>query len=418
MKRNIWIWNHYATNMIEDKAGRHYSLAKNLILNGYKPTIFCASTLHNSNRSIEIEGNVYTQKESENVPFVVVKTPQYSNNGKQRVINMISFYKNLFPTAKNYAKLNGKPDIIIASSVHPLTLVAGIKIAKRFGVPCICEVRDLWPESFVAYGLISKKNPLLRLLYAGEKWIYKNADKLIFTMEGGRDYIIEKGWNTEKGGPININKVNHINNGVDLETFTKNLVEYTFEDSELDSDSYKIVYTGSLRQTNDSLWVLLKTAKLLQKNNKDVKIIIYGNGTEKRRFMDYCEENSIDNVFFKGYVDKKFIPYILSKSNLNILNCSSWSVLDFGSSQNKLFDYFASGKPIISGEDSKYSIIKRNGCGISRKIEGPEDLYNIILYMMNLKIETKEKMSEVILKTSKEYDYKNLTNRLIDVIEH
>ena len=189
MKRNIWIWNHYATNMIEDKAGRHYSLAKNLILNGYKPTIFCASTLHNSNRSIEIEGNVYTQKESENVPFVVVKTPQYSNNGKQRVINMISFYKNLFPTAKNYAKLNGKPDIIIASSVHPLTLVAGIKSQRGLGCHAYVKL-GIYGRSFVAYGLVV--NPLLRLC-CRRKWLQKwinlfslwKVEEIILLKKGG-----------------------------------------------------------------------------------------------------------------------------------------------------------------------------------------------------------------------------------------
>ena len=49
MKKNVWIWNHYATNMFNDKAGRHYWFAENLIETGYNPTIFCASTIHNSN---------------------------------------------------------------------------------------------------------------------------------------------------------------------------------------------------------------------------------------------------------------------------------------------------------------------------------------------------------------------------------
>lgn len=76
-------------------------------------------------------------------------------------------------------------------------MVAGIQIAKRLGVPCICEVRDLWPESLVAYGIIGRHNPITKLLYQGEKWIYKQANAIIMTWEGGKDYIIEKGWNTE-----------------------------------------------------------------------------------------------------------------------------------------------------------------------------------------------------------------------------
>jgi hypothetical protein len=30
-------------------------------------------------------------------------------------------------------------------------------------------------------------------VYAGEEWIYKKADKLVFTMKGGREYITDQG---------------------------------------------------------------------------------------------------------------------------------------------------------------------------------------------------------------------------------
>lgn len=30
MKKTVWIWNHYATNMFNDQAGRHFWFAKNL----------------------------------------------------------------------------------------------------------------------------------------------------------------------------------------------------------------------------------------------------------------------------------------------------------------------------------------------------------------------------------------------------
>ena len=43
--------------------------------------------------------------------------------------------------------------------VHPLTLVAGIKIGKKLKVPCICEIRDLWPESFIAHNILKRTIP-------------------------------------------------------------------------------------------------------------------------------------------------------------------------------------------------------------------------------------------------------------------
>ena len=48
----IWIFNHYATDMYFDGAGRHQSFAKYLIRDGNEVKIFCASTVHNSDINI------------------------------------------------------------------------------------------------------------------------------------------------------------------------------------------------------------------------------------------------------------------------------------------------------------------------------------------------------------------------------
>ena len=71
------------------------------------------------------------------------------------------------------------------------------------------------------------------MLYILEKWIYKSADSIIFSMEGGKDYIIEKGWDAGHGGPVDLKKVYHINNGVDSELFDYNKNHYVIEDKDL-----------------------------------------------------------------------------------------------------------------------------------------------------------------------------------------
>lgn len=257
MKQNVWIWNHYATNTFYDQGGRHFWFAKYLKEEGYNPVIFCASTLHNSQQFIETYDKKYVENSIDGIPYVFIKAPNYKGNGKQRIKNMIAFYKNLFPVSKDYALSYGKPDIILASSAHPLTAIAGIQIAKKFKVECICEVRDLWPESLIAYGFIKEKGILTRALQLGEKWIYKKADKIIFTMEGGKDYVIDKKWDEENGGPIHMGKIFHINNGVDLEIFQQNKLQNIIKDEDLDNkETFKIVYTGSIRLVNNLLPII------------------------------------------------------------------------------------------------------------------------------------------------------------------
>ncbi len=418
MMKKIWIWNHYATIMFKDRGWRHYWFAENLIKKGYHPTIFCASTVHNSNENIDTKGQKFLVDQVNDIPFVFVKGPDYKDNGIKRVQNMIAFYCNLFPVTKEYAKKHGKPDVILASSVHPLTLVAGIKIAREFGVPCICEVRDLWPETIVAYGSLKKRSLLAKLLYQGEKWIYKKSDKLIFTMEGGKDYIVENGWDKGNGGPVDISKVHHINNGVDLEVFYYNKEHYVLEDNDLNSEgTFKVVYAGSIRRVNN-LELIINAAKYVQeKSGSNIKFLIYGDGNEKSYLENKCQIENIRNVIFKGRVEKKYIPYIVSQSNLNILNYSYHDIWKYGGSQNKTFEYLAAGKPILSTITMGYDIIEKYGAGISLNDQSEESIGEAIIKIANMNSEEYSAMSKNARNAAKDYDFKVLTNKLIEIVE-
>ncbi|CAM5183420.1 Glycosyltransferase involved in cell wall bisynthesis OS=Ureibacillus acetophenoni OX=614649 GN=SAMN05877842_104131 PE=4 SV=1 [Ureibacillus acetophenoni] len=414
MKKKIWIFNHYATNMFTDRNGRHYAFAKYLLKSGHQPTIFCASTVHNADENFIHENQKYTTNQVDDIPFVFIKTPSYEGNGQQRVKNMFHFYKNLFPVAKEYAKLYGKPDVILASSVHPLTCVAGIKIAKKLGIQCICEIRDLWPESIVDYGMLKEKSLLSRLMYMGEKWIYKKADKLIFTMEGGKDYIIERGWSKENGGPIDVSKVFHINNGVDLELFHLNRENFTFEDPDLNNpDLFKVVYAGSIRKANNVKKIVDIANVILQKGNHHIKFLIYGRGPERETLEEYCKEENIQNVEFKGYIEKRQVPYLLSKSNLNIMHIDNTNLKKYGASLNKMFEYFASGKPTITDCEFGYDLLKKYQCGIVIDGATKEQLAEAIIEISKPNSIEYETYCKNALIAASDYDFKVLTKMVM-----
>ena len=414
-KKNIWIFNHYATGMYYNQGGRHYWFAENLLKQGYEPTVFCANTKHNSEGVIDTEGGKYVIKETNGIPFVFVKTSPYRGNGPSRIKNMFSFFLNLLLIAKKFAKAYGKPDVILASSVHPLTLVAGIKIAKRFGVPCICEVRDLWPEAIFAFNKLKESSLLGRTLVAGEHWIYKNADALIFTKEGDVDYIRERKWDIEQGGAIDLKKAYYINNGVDLDAYNDLKEKNTLEDIDLNGDKFNVVYVGAIRPVNN-VGNILDAAALLKDNN-DIQFLIYGDGSEKEILEKRVVDEGLSNVKMKGYVNKQFIPYILSKSSVNILNYSqtkyNWAR---GNSSNKLFEYMASGKPIISTVKMGYSIIDKYECGIELENGTPVELAIAIQNIKNMDREQYNTWGENAKRGVEDFDFIILTNKLIEVI--
>jgi len=329
---------------------------------------------------------------------------------------MILFYFNLFTVAKEYAKLDGKPDVILASSVHPLTMVAGIQIAKKFNVPCICEVRDLWPEAIFTFNKIKENSIIGRILIAGEHWIYKSANAMIFTKEGDTDYIKEKRWDIESGGDIDLSKCYYINNGIDLEAFNTSVEKYTLNDNDLNNNKFNVVYTGAIRPINN-VGNILDAAKLLR-NEDDIQFLIYGDGNQQEMLQRRVIDEGLTNVKMKGYINKQFIPYILSKSSVNILNYSksqyNWAR---GNSSNKLFEYMASGKPIISTVKMGYSIIDKYKCGFELKNSTPEELAKTILQIKNMPREQYEELGRNARNGVKDFDFKVLTRKLVDVIE-
>ena len=411
--------NHYAGGMPFEKGGRHYWFADFLHRKGYSPVIFVCNNKHNPGTEVFYETDKLWEEhvaEGIGTPFIYVKARRYRGNGKDRVLNMVDFYRNVKKAAKEYAALHGKPDVIYASSVHPLTLVAGIQLAKRFGVKCICEARDLWPEAIIAYSKRLQKNSLIaKNLYVGEKWIYKKADALIFTQEGGPDYIRSNGWDREHGGPIDMKKAHHINNGVDLEAFDRNLKEFWLDDPDMDDpDTFKAVYCGAIRRINN-LGLIVDAAKLV--TDPRIRFIIFGDGDELEMLKQRLVDEHITNVVFKGRVNKQFIPSVDVRSDVNLVHWEMNPLLRVGESYNKAFEYFAAGKPVFYTVRPGYSIVERYHCG--RLTDGfePKNIAAGIQAMAELSDEEKAEMAKNARKVAELYDFRNLTEQLIQIIE-
>ena len=313
----FWIFNHYATTPLTGPLLRHYYFAEYLKERNIETTVFAANELHQTGGCVDTHGKPYLRTEEEGVPFVFVKTSKYEGNGISRVKNMVSFFLELLKISKGYAKQYGKPDVIMGSSAHPLTSIAGILIARRFHVPAIVEVRDLWPEAIFSFGKVKMNSLVGRLLSAGEKWMYVHADAIVFTKEGDVDHIKEMGWDKDHGGKIDLAKCHYINNGVNLKDYYTSIEKDILKDPDLEDDSFKVVYTGTVRPVNN-VGNLLDTAKLL-KDKKDIKFLIFGGGSELEKLEKRVQDEHIDNVIFKGFVEKKYIPYILSRSSVNVL---------------------------------------------------------------------------------------------------
>lgn len=404
--KTIWFISHHAMPPHMAVRTRTNNFAKQLAKKGYNVEIFSASTIHNTDINlIEDKRILYLQKEYDNVRYNHIRTSNYSGNGFSRIVNLLQFPIRLYKVAK---RTKNKPDIVIC---NPQSIFAVIPylISRKYKAKYISEVRDLWPESIVVYKDISKKNPIIMIMYLFEKWIYKKADKVIFSMEGGKDYIKDKGWDNE----IDMTKIFHINNGVDLDLFHFNRLNNICYDSDLlDTKTFKVVYAGSIRVANNVKKIVDAAQVVNKKGNNNIKFLIYGDGNDKEYLEKYCNENNINNVVFKGFIEKNKIPYILSKCDLNILHFEPNSLKKYGASLNKLFEYFASGRPTVSDCEFGYDLIKRYRCGTVVDNADSDNLAEEIISFYNMSSEEYNSYCLNAKKAAKTFDYKTLTNKL------
>jgi glycosyltransferase involved in cell wall biosynthesis len=333
-------------------------------------------------------------------------------NGIDRMISIIQFAWRLFRCRKHFEK----PDIIL-HNIHAPFDYPVLWCAKILKAMYIAEAWDLWPDSFVRFGLIGKNNPLVKIAYAIENRLYEKADKIIFSFEGGIDYLKEKKWTKELGGKIDTNKIYYINNGVNLEKFHADIEQYQLHDNDLEDDNhFKVIYLGSVRLVNN-IKQLIDAANVLKTDTK-IRFLIYGDGSDRSYLVQYCKENKIDNVIFKEkWIPLRNVPYVLSRSSLNILNYQKDFGI-YGVSPGKLFQYFASGKPIFANIKINYCLIEKFHLGIAKDIESPQAYADAILSIASLDQTSYNAICNRVNEVSKEFDYKVLSDKLIKVIEN
>ena len=403
---NIWLINHYAVPPKYYPLARQTYFAKYLMAMGHTVTIFAASSVHNSTMNLITDGRKWREETVDGVHYVYIKCCDYQGSGLKRIYNICGFAWKLPGVCKRFSK----PDAIVATSVPPTSCAMGVHLGRKWGCKTVAEIADLWPESIVAFGIAGPYNPAVIALRRLEKWIYKKADAVVFTMEGAYDYIVEQGWEKE----IPRSKVHHINNGVDLELFDYNKEHFRVEDPDLDDPNiFKVVYTGSIRRVNN-LGLLLDAAKCVK--DPRVKLLIWGDGDEREALEQRVRDEKIANVEFKGRVEKKYVPSIVSRSDLNLVHWEQAPLLKYGVSYNKLFDYMAAGRPIFSTVRPGYSIWEKYDCGRDTEDTRSEPLARELEKMAGLPPEELSRLGENARKGARDYDFRVLTQKLLNVI--
>lgn len=402
-KKRIWIINQYAS--WRSLATRQIKMCNILKEHNYDVTVICGSFVHKIGNDLLNDNEKFKFMEIEGANFLVIKSKKYEGNGIGRILATLKFQKDVLKVTKKMPK----PDIVISDYVG-LFGNKFLKFKTKYGAQFITDVLDLWPETFVDMGVLKRNSIVTKILYNLEHKAYRIADYCIFSSEGGADYFIEKKWDKQNGGDLDVSKVLYINNGVDLNEFNYNKNNTVLEDEDLNSDKFKAVYLGSISDANN-VKLIVDAANIL-KDNKNIIFLIYGDGSRKEELEKYCKDLNLENIKFKGRLDIKYAPNVLSRGDLNLFNFANMPLLRFGCSPNKLFMYLASGKPILSSVSPKYDIVANKECGIVVE-NNAKSFADGILKFSKISKDEYNRYCENCKLTAEEFDYKRMIEKVL-----
>ncbi|MDP9881374.1 glycosyltransferase involved in cell wall biosynthesis [Variovorax boronicumulans] len=388
--KQVWILNHYAQEPTGAGGTRHFHLAEYLATHGWQATLIAASVEFTSGRQRLAPEERRRYERINGVPFLWIRTPEYTGNGGGRMLNMLSYTWQALRTKT----LKGlpSPDVIIGSSVHPFAAVAAALLARRFKVPFVFEVRDLWPQTLIDMGRLRESSFTTWALRKLEKWLYLRAARIVVLLPGAWEYIVPLGIPKER--------IVWIPNGVDLSLFpSSGLPTQKF------LGSFTLMYFGAHGQAN-GLENLLEAMTLLKDHQQSVSIRLrmIGDGPLKPFLIEKAKSLGLDNIIFEPPVSKGEIPNLASQADAFVIPVPDLPKLyRYGISPNKLFDYLAAARPIIIATGSANNPVADAEAGFTVPAGEPLALSEAILKMALSSKEERARMG----RAGREYVEKN-----------
>ncbi len=261
-------------------------------------------------------------------------------------------------------------NIVIGTSPQFFTAWAACFSAGIKRVPFIFELRDLWPESIIAVGAI-KNRIILGLLEKMELFLYWRAEGIISVTQSFKENLVRRG---VKGRKICV-----VTNGVDLKRFLPMSKKTELINRLNLKDKFIVGYIGTHGMAH-ALETLILAGKILnEKNEKDIEIILLGDGARKNELINKAKEEGVQNVHFYPTVTKAEVPNywsILDAAIIHLKKSSSFRAVI----PSKLFECMGMGIPVLHGvEGESANIVTEHKVGLIFEPEDADELANSII---------------------------------------
>lgn len=333
---------------------RSHMLCKALVKRGHEVTWITSSFDHLSKR--QRANSDHSHQLGPLFSIQVLWAPGYKRNvGLARIR-----HNRLFARAfVNYAERASKrPDIIITDVPTTETAAAAIGLGKKWNVPTMLSIRDLWPDFFV--NIVPEfLRPAARVLLWGfdrqVRYACRNASVIVGISPRYLTWGLEKG-GRQKSELDAIIPLAYPSPPARPEQQSEN---DTVRLQRLGIDPAKklVTFVGTWGLTYD-LDTVAEAARLLESRD-DIQFVLVGDGDQAGRLRTLVSDRK--NIVTPGWVDARHISIVLHRTMVGLMPYRQDAPQEL---PNKFFEYMSHGVYQVStlrGEAQRLLAVMKTG---------------------------------------------------------
>jgi glycosyltransferase involved in cell wall biosynthesis len=332
----------------EAGAGRHYAFAVEWARRGHDVTVVTGQQNYRTGTARRQGLRAYAEQVDGVTVLRCYAYTGYRGSFSKRYVNFATFTASSVVAGLRTAR----PDVVFASS-PPLTVgMAGDFVARLRRVPLVLDIRDLWPESVVALGVVRNER-FLRGAESIARGLYHRASRIVGVTDGIVEGLVRNG--------VPRSKIVKVTNGVDVGLYDEPPENDRLRETLGLSDAFLCVYVGGMGILHD-VGTLVDAAEHLAGSR--VHFLLVGQGDDRPRLERRVAERGLRNVTFHDPVPKERVPGVVASAD-----CAVYSLRDApffrGTFPNKNFDYLAAGTPVVLAvEGESAALVRESGAGV------------------------------------------------------
>ncbi len=315
---------------------------------------------------------------------------------------------------RQLAKSSSRPDIILCSLPTLELSQAAVSYGKRFNVPVVIDVRDLWPDLFLDYVPRIIK-PIFNLFLMPMWFQARYACRGARGITASSPYFVNWGLKLAGREPGTFDKdfpfgyVSKVPTSGEIEEANNYWSKLSIDKS---NGEFTLCFFGTLGAQFD-LATVIESARILESKGKNVKFVICGAGDSLEDLRKMAI--GLKSVVFPGWVGANEIWSLMRIADVGLapyFNNAGFSE----NFPNKTIEYLSAGLPIISSLQGYFkNFLKEVPCGITYNVGDAESLADIIFELS----EDKDKLLKMSHLSQNIFDQKFKAEKVYgDMIEY